>query len=323
VEEHRINLCQYCHRYDSYYYQIKTAEPAGCIRLKLARTTDHNSDASYILINNRQQAITRRELRQQTGLALPEDLMDVLSGELVSELEHALPALKFTEDISKFSLSFPIRDPPKLIFLNFNYKDQSGWIRFGRTMPRDPVFYLKPHTCLNGPYDEIRCPPFVRQLDFEGEMALVISKKCKNVSEIDAIMAVGGYFAMNDVSARDIQYTDIQVSRSKCFDTFAPCGPWITTRSEIPDPNNLRICTKVNGETRQDSSTANMVLRVEEIISKLSKVMTLEPGDIVSTGTPMGTVLSSGGKKPWLSDGDVVDVEIEKVGAIKNTICFE
>ncbi len=154
-------------------------------------------------------------------------------------------------------------------------------------------------------------------------MAFVISKKCKNVSENDAIMTVGGYFVMNDVSARDIQYTDVQVSRSKCFDTFAPCGPWITTRSEVADPNKLRILTRVNGETRQDSNTANMVLRVEEIISKLSKVMTLEPGDIISTGTPMGTILSSGGRKPWLKSGDMVEVEIESLGAIKNKIVFE
>ena len=291
--------------------------------MKIARTTNQNSGTPYILINARQRAITWEELKQQTGLTLPEDPIDILSGDLVYELEHALPALKFTQGLDQFSLSFPIQNPPKLIFLNFNYKDQSGWIRFGRTTPRDPVFYLKPRTCLNGPYDEIHCPRFVTQLDFEGEMAFVICKKCKNVSENDAIMAVGGYFAMNDVSARDIQYTDIQVSRSKCFDTFAPCGPWITTRSEIPDPNNLRIRTKVNGETRQDSSTANMVLRVEEIISKLSKVMTLELGDIVSTGTPMGTILSSGGKKAWLNDGDMVEVEIERVGAIKNKISFE
>jgi 2-keto-4-pentenoate hydratase/2-oxohepta-3-ene-1,7-dioic acid hydratase in catechol pathway len=121
---------------------------------------------------------------------------------------------------------------------------------------------------------------------------------------------------MNDVSARDIQYTDIQVSRSKCFDTFAPCGPWITTRSEVSDPNNLRICTRVNGETRQDSTTGNMVLRVEEIISKLSKVMTLEPGNIISTGTPMGTILSSGGRKPWLKTGDIVEVEIERLKVV-------
>ena len=293
--------------------------------LKIARiaSDDQNSRISYILINNHGQAITLRELKEQTRVDLPEDPIDILSGELVYEFERMLPALKFRQDLKQFSLSFPIPNPPKLIFLNFNYKDQSGWLRFGRTTPHEPVLYLKPHTCLTGPYDDIRCPTFVTQLDFEGEMAFVICKKCKNLSENDAIFVVGGYFAMNDVSARDIQYTDIQVSRSKCFDTFAPCGPWITTRSEVSDPNNLRICTRVNGETRQDSTTGNMVLRVEEIISKLSKVMTLEPGDIISTGTPMGTILSSGGRKPWLKTGDIVEVEIEGLGTIKNRIIFE
>ena len=291
--------------------------------MKIARTTSSKEDEAYIIINDRGNAVTRGEIIQQIGIKLPRDPVCILSTEQVYELEHVLPKLKYSHTISEFSLSYPIGDPPKIIFLNFNYRDQSGWIRFGKTLPHDPVFYLKPRTSLNGPYDDIRCPKFVTQLDFEGELAFVICKKCKNISENDASTTIGGYFVMNDVSARDVQYVDIQVSRSKCFDTFAPCGPWIATRSEIPDPNKLSITTMVNGEVRQNSSTANMVLRVEEIICKLSRVMTLEPGDIVATGTPMGTILSSSGGKPWLKTGDVVEVNIDRVGAIKNRVVFE
>jgi len=289
--------------------------------MKVARIADPSSE-SYILIRENE-AITRDEVVSQLGLSLPSSLEQFLQDEYIEKIGRLESRLLFHHSLNDFHFLCPVSNPAKIIFLNFNYRDQSGWIRFGRSTPRDPVFYLKPRTCLNPPFDDIVCPDFVTQLDFEGELALMIGKKCKNVSENDALWCITGYLAMNDVSARDIQHTDIQASRSKCFDTFAPCGPWITTRSEVKDPNDLRIITRVNGEVRQDSRTSNMVLRVEEIISKLSKVMTLEEGDIISTGTPMGTILSSHGTKPWLRAGDAVEVEIEGVGAIRNNIRFE
>ena len=289
--------------------------------LKVARVTG-SATTSFVVIQG-DEAITREEITAQFGFALPYNLTDFLASELVHKVEHLLPKFKFVHKLDEFQLSYPIVNPPKMIFLNFNYTDQSGWIRFGKSAPHEPVFYLKPRTCLNGPFADITCPDFVTQLDFEGELAAVIGKKCKNISEIDAIVAVCGYMVMNDVSARDIQYTDIQVSRSKCFDSFAPCGPWISTHEDVENPNDLRLVTRVNGEIRQDSRTSNMVLKVEQIISKLSKVMTLEPGDIVSTGTPMGTILSNHGQKPWLKSNDVVEVEIEGLGSIRNRIIFE
>ncbi len=265
----------------------------------------------------------RGEVESELGITLPSTIEEFLLGEFAHKIERLESKLQFTHNLDNFQFLHPISNPKKIIFLNFNYKDQSGWIRFGKTSPIEPVFYLKPNTCLNGPFEKILCPEFVTHLDFEGEMAFVIGKKCKNVSERDALFAICGYMAMNDVSARDIQYMDIQVSRSKCFDTFAPCGPWITTRNEVQDPNDLRVVTKINGEVRQDSRTSNMVLRVEEIVSKLSKVMTLEPGDIVSTGTPMGSILSSHGMKPWLKNDDLIEVEVEGLGAIRNQVHFE
>jgi 2-keto-4-pentenoate hydratase/2-oxohepta-3-ene-1,7-dioic acid hydratase in catechol pathway len=289
--------------------------------MKAARVLENNKE-SFILLNGNV-AITREELTQQTGLNIPYRLSDFLFGDLLYEIEKKLSKLKFQHEANKFRPLVPIPDPPKIICLNFNYSDQHNWIRFGRLPPKDPIFYLKPRTCLNGPYDDVHCPAFVTQLDFEGELAVVIGKTCKNISNEDAIYVVLGYMVTNDFSARDIQYIDIQVSRSKCFDSFAPCGPWITTRSEIYDANNLRLITKVNSEIRQDSTTANMVIKIGEIISKLSRVMTLEPGDIIATGTPMGTILSSQGKKKWLQTNDIVEVEIEGLCSIRNRIVID
>ena len=161
----------------------------------------------------------------------------------------------------------------------------------------------------------------VKDLDYEVEMAVIIGKECKNISEDDAYDAVFGYMILNDISARDIQFKDKQFTRAKSFDTFAPCGPWITTKDEIDDPHNLRLLTKINGDTRQNSSTKNMHLKIPQIISRLSKVMTLEAGDIISTGTPEGVALGNP-DFPFLKDGDLIEMEVEGLGAIKNTVKF-
>ena len=180
---------------------------------------------------------------------------------------------------------------------------------------------IKPRTALNSTNSDITCPDFVTQLDYEVELALIIGKNCKNISEKEAKEAIFGYMVFNDVSARDIQSKDKQFTRGKSFDSFAPCGPWITTAEEIEDPQNLRLTTKVNGQIRQNSSTSKMFIKIPEIVSKISKVMTLEKGDIISTGTPAGVMLN----KPnavFLKDGDKIEMEIENVGTLQNTIKF-
>jgi 2-keto-4-pentenoate hydratase/2-oxohepta-3-ene-1,7-dioic acid hydratase in catechol pathway len=288
--------------------------------LRAARVLNKNQESFILLKDNL--AITRDEIMDQTKLDLPIRLKDFLIRDLKNNLEDNFPRLKFGHDINDFRLLMPIPDPSKIICLNFNYTDQDNWIRFGRAPPKEPVFYLKPRTSLTGPYDDILCPRFIGQLDFEGELVVVIGKSGKNIPTEDALYYVLGYMIINDVSARDIQYIDIQVSRSKSFDTFGPIGPWLTTKDEVKDPNNLSLKTKVNGEIRQDSSTAKMVLKIDEIISKLSKVMTLEAGDLIATGTPMGTILSSGGKKKFLQTNDKVEIEIESLGKIENKIVF-
>ena len=143
----------------------------------------------------------------------------------------------------------------------------------------------------------------------------------KNISEEEAMDVIFGYMILNDVSARDIQEMDKQFTRAKSFDTFAPCGPWITTKDEIDDPHNLKLLTKVNGTVRQDSTTSNMFIKIPSIISILSESMTLEPGDIISTGTAAGVALNNP-NIPYLKDEDVIEMEIEKLGSIKNTVKF-
>lgn len=288
--------------------------------MKIARVLDKRGESFAIVSPDGKMALSRDEIQRQTGLVLHTSVEDFIFHEDSHKLERYLPNLTFKRRIEDFRLLPPITRSFKIICLAFNYSDQTSWVRFGKSPPKDPVIYMKSRTSLAGPFDNIVCPEFVKQLDYEGELAFVIKRKCKGVTEQEASSYVGGYFVLNDVSARDVQFIDKQYSRAKSFDTFGPCGPWLTTPDEVKDPGNLHLVTKVNGEVRQDSSTKNLVLGIEKIIHSLSKAMTLEPGDIISTGTPTGTVLSLSSHQKYLQDGDVVEVEIEGLGRIRNMV---
>jgi 2-keto-4-pentenoate hydratase/2-oxohepta-3-ene-1,7-dioic acid hydratase in catechol pathway len=290
--------------------------------LKIARILEYRQE-TFAIVTEKGNAITRDELINQTGLHLPSDLEQfVFEGSFQLINDHGTDKLSFGHKINEFHLLPPITKPFKIICLAFNYADQGSWVRFGKNPPKEPVIYLKPRTTLIGPRDDVICPNFVEELDYEGELAFAISKKCRKVDEADALNYVAGYFILNDISARDVQFIDKQYSRAKGFDTFGPCGPWLTTSDEIPNPCNLHLSTKVNGETRQDSSTKNLVLKIEKIVYSLSKVMTLESGDIISTGTPSGTALSMSSNLKYLKHNDIVEVEIEKLGKIRNRVVF-
>ena len=244
-------------------------------------------------------------------------MKDFLFDGWYDEIKNKIKDLPYEENISKYKLLPPIPNPNKIICLAFNYVDHAK--EQGLQAPEDPALVIKPRTALNSTNSDIVCPDFVTQLDYEVELALIIGKNCKNVSVNDAFDSVFGYMIFNDVSARDIQFKDKQFTRGKSFDSFAPCGPWITTKDEIKDPQNLKMTTKINGELRQNSSSSNMFIKIPEIVSKISKVMTLEKGDIISTGTPAGVMLN----KPnavFLKDGDKVEMEIENLGILNNTI---
>jgi 2-keto-4-pentenoate hydratase/2-oxohepta-3-ene-1,7-dioic acid hydratase in catechol pathway len=293
--------------------------------LKVARILKHNNEESFALVSNEDQSrlILRSEIHKQTALQLPQSPEDFLFKGYAHKMKDHLNKLSYSHSLNEFKILPPITRTYKIICLAFNYVDQASWVRFGKKPPSEPVIYLKPRTSLIGPFENIVCPKFVKQLDYEGELAFVMGKLCKNVLQEDALSYVAGYFIMNDISARDIQFIDKQYSRAKGFDTFGPCGPWVTTADEIPDPDDLLLTTRVNGDIRQNSSTKNLVLKVDRIIHGLSKVMTLEPGDIISTGTPSGTALSfSSHLNVYLRHEDIVEVEVEKLGKIRNPVVF-
>ena len=262
---------------------------------------------------------TREEITYTTGVPLPLSIKDFLFDGWFEEIKKKSPNLSYNEKLSHYTLLAPISNPPKIICLAFNYIDHAEEQKMNPS--EDPVIVMKPRTTLTGTNSEICSPSFVEKLDYEVELALVIGKTCKNIDESQAMDAIFGYMILNDVSARGIQFQDKQFTRAKGFDTFAPCGPWISTADEIPNPQNLKMTTKINGELRQNSSTSKMFIKIPSIVSKLSKVMTLEKGDIISTGTPKGVVLNNPDLE-FLKNGDKIEMEIEKLGKLENTVKF-
>jgi len=239
----------------------------------------------------------------------------------IEELMHSSTKTdkeKATLKMSEVSILAPVPSPPKIVCLGLNYRDHAE--EQGARIPEEPVIFMKPRTAIIGPDESIIQPSFVKQLDYEAELAIVVGKKGKNIPVSEAKEFIFGYTAFNDVSARDIQFRDRQWTRGKSFDTFAPMGPCVTTADQIKDPNNLTIFARVNGEERQNSSTRNMVFNVYEIVHQISRVMTLEPCDIIATGTPAGVAVFMKPEPKFLSPGDVVQVEIEKIGTLRNRV---
>lgn len=195
----------------------------------------------------------------------------------------------------------------KVVLVGLNYKNHAKELKM--KIPENPILFLKPPTTLIGHNTVIRYPRGVKQVDYEGELALVIKKKAKNVPEKNAQNYILGYTCLNDVTARDVQQSDIQWTRAKSYDTFCPLGPWIETSLE---PAVTTIKTYVNGKIKQDSCTSNFIFPVRSLISFISQVMTLLPGDVISTGTPPGV--------GPMKTGDVVEVEIEEIGRLKNRV---
>ena len=283
--------------------------------MRIVRVADDTSE-TYGFVKGDKIAI-KSEITELTGVPIPINVKDFLFDGWYDEIKNKIDELEYRENISKYRLLAPIPNPNKIICLAFNYIDHAK--EQGLEAPDEPALVMKPRTALNNTNSDIICPDFVTQLDYEVELALIIGKDCKNVSVDNAMSAIFGYMIFNDVSARDIQNKDKQFTRGKGFDSFAPCGPWITTADEIQNPQDLKMTTKVNGEIRQNSSTNNMFIKIPEIIAKITKVMTLQKGDIISTGTPAGVMLN----KPnavFLKDGDKIEMEIENLGMLNNTI---
>ena len=211
----------------------------------------------------------------------------------------------------------PLFRPRNVLCIGLNYKDHAA--EGGVLLPEKPVVFAKLTGCITGPGAPIVLPPDTKEVDYEAELAVVIGRRCRGVSPSDALDYVAGYTCLNDVSARDFQRGDGQWVRAKSQDTFGPMGPYLVTGEDIPDPQTLPIRCLVNGTILQDSNTDKMIFGVRELIAFISRGITLEPGDVISTGTPHGVGFA---RKPpiFLKDGDEVVVEIEGIGKLTNPV---
>ena len=207
--------------------------------------------------------------------------------------------------------------PGKLLGIGLNYRDHA--IEIGAELPQEPLVFSKLTTSITGPGDDVRLPEYTRELDYEGELAVIIGRHARDVAEVDALGHVFGYAVMNDITARDRQRTEPQWTRAKGGDTFGPFGPWVTTADEIADPQALRVRTWVGNELRQDADTAEMVFSVAALVAWCSASFTLEPGDVITTGTPAGVGVART-PRVFLVPGDRVRVEIDGLGALENRV---
>ncbi|WP_053174732.1 fumarylacetoacetate hydrolase family protein [Nonomuraea sp. SBT364] len=232
----------------------------------------------------------------------------------------ALPATGPAVPLSEVTVLSPLAAPQKIICIGLNYADHIR--ETGLDTPPRPLAFVKTAHTLAGPYDDVVVPAgATEQLDWEAELAVVIGRPARDVPADRAMEHVFGYTAANDLSARDAQFADGQWFRGKNFDGFCPLGPWIVTPDELGDPHTLAVRARVGGEIVQDGSTKDMIFDVPAIISYLSRYMTLNPGDVIATGTPHGVGM---GRSPqlWLKDGDVVEIEVEGIGTLRNTVRF-
>jgi len=222
-------------------------------------------------------------------------------------------------DVAGARLLPPIPDPHKIVCLGLNYRDHAEETK--AAIPKEPILFSKYATALIGAGAAIVLPPVSSEVDYEAELVIVVGKRGRHITEADALSHVAGYMVGHDVSARDWQLKKDQKQWmvGKTFDTFAPTGPHLVTADEVPDPHALRIQLRLNGQTMQDSNTKQMIFGVPATIAYLSQVFTLEPGDLIFTGTPPGVGMA---RKPqvWLKAGDVTEVEIEGLGVLRNPV---
>ncbi len=267
------------------------------------------------------------------GSAAPTSVRDLIAGgdAVLGRLREALASAKKSQDkglwrpLSECRLSAPIPRPTKNVFCvgrNYKLHIEEGARARGQqpTYPPVPEFFSKPPTAVIGHEDEVRIGARItQQLDYEVELAIVIGKTCRDVTKSEAAGVVFGYTVLNDVTARDLQRAHGQWFKGKGLDTSCPVGPWIVTADEFGSPSGKRITLRVNGETRQDSNSSDMLFDCDTIIESLSAGLTLEPGDIICTGTPSGVGF---GMEPqsFLQDGDVIEAEVEGIGVLRNTV---
>jgi len=306
--------------------------------LKLLSFTHHQEDRLGVLIADTivdlpqawAEFINQNKLQSLPEQQFPADVVSLLSAERsllqscqqllgwlqTSNFEAGSTAFVYSRDSVK--INPPVPNPGKIVCVGLNYADhcqEQNW-----EIPTSPVLFAKFPTCITGYDDLIEWPSeSSQQVDYEAELAVVISKTASQVSAAQAYDYIGGYMIANDVSARDVQFADKQWVRGKSFDTFCPTGPYLVTQDEIGDPHHLSVKCWVNGELRQDSNTEYLVFKVPELIAFISKTSTLRPGDIICTGTPGGVGVFRD-PPTFLQSGDVVEIEIDQLGRLKNMV---
>lgn len=267
------------------------------------------------------QTVARRKRLQ----SVPDDMLELIAvvptlglRALAREAEALAKAGKSTLPVAAAKLLAPIPRPRKNIAcMGRNYVEHAK--ESGSAPPEVPVFFTKPPTAVVGPEAPVIHHAVTQQLDYEVELVAVIGRRGRDIAPEKALDYVFGYTIMNDVTARDLQRRHLQWFKGKSLDTFAPMGPWIVHRSAIPNPQALRLSMRLNGEVRQNSTTANMIFTVAQLISALSAGMTLEPGDLLATGTPEGVGMGFSPQK-WMSIGDVMEAEVEGIGVLRNRV---
>jgi acylpyruvate hydrolase len=270
------------------------------------------------------------------AMRVPPDMIDLLRGGDAS-LRAAQQALDFVRSqlkgndnafgqqgivyaLESVSLRQPVLRPGKVICLGLNYRDHAK--EAGMAIPEYPVLFHKVAGSLIGHNQPVVVPRSSSKIDFEGELTIIIGRRGKYIAEHEALSYIAGYTIGNDVSARDLQFRTSQWTTGKMLDTFGPLGPALVTRDEVPDPNALQIKTILNGQVMQDGNTAEMIFRVPFIVSYISEIVTLEPGDVILTGTPAG-IGNTRTPPVFMKPGDTVSVEIERLGVLTNPLVAE
>lgn len=256
---------------------------------------------------------------KNAGLSAPASIDEVITGgqTALDQLAQVVQQANETLDDSTIQYASAVQKPNKIICSGANYLAHVAEANL--SVPEYPIYFSKYQNSLAAHNEVITPPEATRQVDYEVELVVVLGKQARNVSEENALDYVFGYAVGNDLSARDLQFRGVQWTMGKAIDQFAPIGPYLVTADEVPNPQNLNLRTYVNGELRQSSNTENMIFSIAHMISDLSKVMTLEPGDVIFTGTPEG-VIAGMKEKNWLKAGDEIVCEVDEIGRLVNLI---
>jgi acylpyruvate hydrolase len=301
--------------------QLTKKVPKGELNMRLVTFNDQDNRAyrvgALVTVDLQDFVVDLQQARTDLPFSM-RSLLETVDGDFrtLADLVRSAPA-KFRIPFSSIALGPVVPDPEKVLCIGLNYRDHAA--ETNHALPETPTVFAKMANTLIGSGECIRLPDNTFQVDYEAELAFVVGRRAKNVDVEDALSYVAGYTAFNDVTARDFQSRTSQWTLGKSFDTFGPLGPFLVTKEEVPDPHALRIRLSIGNQLMQNSTTAELVFRVPELLSYISSVMTLEPGDVIATGTPAGVGFTRTPPR-YLRAGETVRVEIDGMGVLENAV---